>query len=324
MFSTQTNDYGPVAPGPSDHHFQSGSQGGAAGHNDSYPPGGFPQQGFQSQGQGFQSQGYQQPGGYPPVPGGMGMPKSLNVVSDWSVAFFMAACCIMLGAIIAGIDLFFSFELVDFLEMCYMFVFGGVLALMDTPCFKNMKTVSDHKLYFSKYVNLLTRVTGKGITFLFLGCSLFSNMWENLEGNGLEFLAFVLCSLPILVGIAALVIGFMKSQKLSRARQSLPQEEVNVSMIYDQYARTFPGPQGGLTQVEFNDLTVKTAGIKWEDADLKLIFNALVVNPQWRTSHNVNPGMPGGSMNNMGNMVELAKIPKQDLVAWVQGGMVWL
>lgn len=61
-----------------------------------------------------------------------------------------------LGAFIGGLCLFFSFELethrenetfssrlVDFLEMCYIFLFGGVLALMDTPCFKTMKTVRE-------------------------------------------------------------------------------------------------------------------------------------------------------------------------------------
>lgn len=228
----------------------------------------------------------------------------------------MAACSIMLGAFIGGIALFFSFELVDFLEMAYLFLFGAVLALMDTPCFKAMKTVKDHREYFSKYVHLLTRVTGKGITFLFLGCSLFSGMWDNLEGYGILFLAFVLCLLPVVVGLAALVIGFMKSQKLNRARQFMAQDDQNLNMIYDQHARTYPGPQGGLTMAEFSDLTNKLGGIKWEESDTKLIFNALVSNPAWRPS-NVNPqGYTG--------QVEMAKLPKDDLMAWVKGGMVWL
>jgi len=241
----------------------------------------------------------------------------MNVTSDWSVAFFMAAVSVMLGAFVGAICLFFSFELVDFLEMSYLFIFGGVLALMDTPCFKAMKTVKDHREYFSKYVNLLTRVTGKGITFLFLGTSLFSSMWDNLEGAGLEFLAFVLCLLPVLVGLAALVIGFIKSSKLNRARAQMVQAETDLAMIYNQYARTYPGEQGGLIMLEFNDLTNKFAGIKWEDADLKLIFNALVSNPAWRPS-NVS------AQSQYGQTVEMAKIPREDLVAWVRGGMVWL
>jgi len=259
--------------------------------------------------------GYNNPGGLPPAAGAPGGNR-LSATSDWSVGFFMAGCSIMIGAFIGGIALFFSFELVDFLEMAYLFIFGAVLAVLDTPCFKAMKTIKDHREYFSKYIHLLTRVTGKGITYLFLGCSLFSGMWDNLEGYGLLFLAFVLCILPVVVGIAALVVGFMKSQKLNKARQFMAQDDANLNMIYDQYARTFPGAHGGLTMAEFSDLTNKIGGIKWEEADTKLIFNALVSNPAWRPS-NVNPtGYTG--------QPEMAKLPKEDLLEWVKGGMVWL
>eukprot|EP00440_Ansanella_granifera_P012919 gb/GFBE01014035.1/.p1 GENE.gb/GFBE01014035.1/~~gb/GFBE01014035.1/.p1 ORF type:complete len:300 (+),score=83.93 gb/GFBE01014035.1/:1-900(+) len=275
------------------------------------PPGGYQQQGY-----GHDPYGGYAAGGMPAAAGGM-PGKGINVTSDWSVAFFLASVSIMLGATVGAVVLLFSFELVDFLEMIYLFIFGCVLAVMDTPCFKQMKTVKDHREYFSKYVNLLTRVTGKGITFLFLGCSLFSGMWENLEGGGLLFLAFVLCLLPVIVGIAALLIGFMKSQKLNRARQALAQDLANVSIIFDQYARTYPGQGGGLTMLEFSDLTNKTAGIKWEDADLKLIFMALVSNPAWRQ----NSSVAGAGF---GQQVEMAKIPKEDFMAWVNAGMVWL
>lgn len=235
---------------------------------------------------------------------------------DWSNAFFAAACSTMLGAFIGGICLFFSFELVDFLEMCYILLFGGVLALMDTPCFKTMKTVKDHREYFSKYVNILTRVTGKGIAFLFLGCALFSTMWDNLESTGLKILAFVLCMIPIIVGIAALVIGFIKSQKLNKARIVFAQEGENMAALYDQHARTYGGHHGGLTMLEFSDMTFKTMGFRWEDTDLKLIFNALVSNPAWRT--NVTNFTSYGQQH-----TDMAKIPKEDLLGWVRGGMVW-
>lgn len=178
--------------------------------------------------------------------------------------------------------------------------------------------VKDHREYFSKYVNILTRVTGKGIAFLFLGCALFSTMWDNLESSGLKFLAFVLCMIPIIVGIAALVIGFIKSQKLNKVRQVFAQEgENHMASVYDQHARTYGGPHGGLTMLEFSELTYKTIQIKWEDTDLKLIFNALVSNPAWRT--NVTNFSSYGAQQ-----VEMAKIPKEDLVAWVSGGIVWL
>ncbi|CAL1151349.1 unnamed protein product [Cladocopium goreaui] len=312
MWSTQTyNDQQPLtqpAGGPYGGGSPYDSRGGG------YPQGGYPQGGYPPQQGPYGNQG---PGG----PGGNQQSEraSKSVLNpDWSIYFFVASCSTMLGAFIGGLCLFFSFELVDFLEMCYILVFGGVLALMDTPCFKTVKTVKDHREYFSKYVNILTRVTGKGIAFLFLGCALFSTMWDNLESSGLKFLAFVLSMIPIIVGIAALVIGFIKSQKLNKVRQVFAQEgENHMASVYDQHARTYGGPHGGLTMLEFSELTYKTIQVKWEDTDLKLIFNALVSNPAWRT--NVTNFSSYGAQQ-----VEMAKIPKEDLVAWVSGGIVWL
>lgn len=65
---------------------------------------------------------------------------------------------------------------------------------------------------------------GKGIAFLFLGCALFSTMVDNLESSTLKFLAFLLCLIPVVVGVAALVIGFIKSHKLNKARSIFAQE----------------------------------------------------------------------------------------------------
>mmetsp|Transcript_57241 Transcript_57241/g.69949 ORF Transcript_57241/g.69949 Transcript_57241/m.69949 type:complete len:313 (+) Transcript_57241:78-1016(+) len=312
MWSTQTyNDQQPLTQ----------PAGGPYGGSPYDSRGGYPQGG------GYPIQGNYSPQQAPFNQGGPGgnqqqnaqTPKgAFSINPDWSIYFFVAACSTMLGAFIGGLCLFFSFELVDFLEMCYILLFGGVLALMDTPCFKTVKTVKDHREYFSKYVNILTRVTGKGIAFLFLGCSLFSTMWDNLESSGLKFLAFVLCMIPIIVGIAALVIGFIKSQKLNKVRAVFAQEgENHISAIYQQYARTYGGPQGGLTMLEFGEVTYKTVQFRWEDTDLKLIFNALVSNPAWRTNQT--------NFSSYGQQqVEMAKIPKEDLVGWVNGGIVWL
>lgn len=268
-------------------------------------------------------------GGYPQQPGNypqQGYPQQPNAAANslrqmqtttsMNLVFFAAACCVMLGSFIGGIFLFFSFELVDFLEMSYLFIFGAILAVLDTPLFRTIKAMGDLKMYIGKYINLLTRVTGKGGTFLFLGASLFSNMWYNLEGGFLIFLSVVLCLVPMGVGLTAIVIGIMKSQKLSKARRML--EMSNIEQQYDRWAQTYRQPNGGLTPAEFNSLTMDNGGFKWEDPDLKLIFNALVSNPAWRISAAAQTNA-GGRMQN-----EEPKIPKEDLLAWVKGGITLL
>lgn len=222
---------------------------------DQYPPGQYPQSGNASL-------------------------RGMQTTTSMNLVFFGAAGCVMFAACIAGIALLYSLELVDFLQMCYLFMFGAVLAVLDTPFFKTIKAMGDLKMYIGKYVNLLTRVTGKGVTFVFVGSALFSAMWDNLEGGFMLFLSVVLCAFPTAVGFIAIVIGIMKSQKLSKARKHVAMGALE--QRYDQWAQTYRGATGGLTPAEFNGLTMENGGFKWEDADLKLIFNALVSNPAWR------------------------------------------
>jgi hypothetical protein len=168
-------------------------------------------------------------------------------------------------------------------------------------------------MYIGKYISLVTRMTGKGITFLFLGSTLFCTIVNTCNAQGWKVLAFFICAVPVLAGVTAIVFGIIKSQKLSKARQHLATGALQ--QRYEQYAQTYRGPQGGLTPTEFNGLTMENGGFMWEDADLKLVFNALVKNPTWR----INPAAQQGT-----GPQEQPHIPRQDLLDWVQGGMVWL
>jgi len=242
----------------------------------------------------------------------------MQTTTSMNLVFFFAACCVMLGAAVGGLFLFVKLEWVDFLSMSYLFFFGAILAVLDTPFFKTIKAMGDVKMYIGKYINLLTRVTGKGVTFLFIGSALFCLLWDNLEGVFIRFLSVVLCLVPFVVGLAAVVIGVMKSQKLGKAQAHIKHIEGGaLEQRYNQWAQTFPGPNGGLTPLEFNNLTMDNGGFKWEDADLKLIFNALVSNPAWRIN-SVAQSSAGRAPS------EEPKIPKEDLMSWVKGGLVWL
>lgn len=293
----------------------------------SYPPqqGGYPPQGS------FAPQTQYPGASYPPAPGsynpGGGMPqqsnypagatasfKQMQTTTSMNLVFFVAACTIVAVALIDAICLLVSGELFDALELTYLVVFGAILAVLDTPFFKTIKLMGDLRMYIGKYINLVTRVTGKGVTFVFLGSTLFCTIVNTSGSQVWKVLGFFICGVPTLVGCAAIVIGIMKSQKLSKARQHLATGALQ--QRYEQYAQTHRGPQGGLTPAEFNGLTMENGGFKWEDADLKLIFNALVSNPAWR----INPAAQQGPNGRESE----PKIPREDLINWVQGGMVWL
>jgi len=209
----------------------------------------------------------------------------------------------MLGALICFFATFLS-SMVDALEMAYVFCFAGVLAVMDTPYFNRIKAVEDVRSGISKYVNFLTRLTGKGCIMLFLSSSLFATMWANLSSHFLLFLAVVLCCFAFGVGLIGVTLGVMKSQKLNKARSHLAQGVFENRYPY--HATTFRDQPGGLTPQEFNALTTENGGFKWEDADLKLICSALVIQPSWRPGTGVGTGQ--------------LRIPKEDIQTWLANG----
>jgi len=293
--------YGPQGSNP--------PQGGGFGHPGG-PPGYHQQQGGQYPPPGSQydapptnyQQPYQENASY--TSQGNKTWKDMAATGNMNDVFFAAACSIMLGAFVSGMVFLFSLKLVDFFALFYLTCFSAMLAVMDTPFFKTIKAVMDAKMYIGKYVQFVTRVTGKGVTFIFLGSMLCVTMWDNLEGGFLLFLAVVLTLFPAIVGSFAIGIGVLKSNKLDKAKRQL---------------QLYNWPNQGLSMNEFNVLTTENGGYKFQSFDLKLIFNALVSNPGWRMQANAQ-----SQQGSYASPSEEVRIPKQDLLDWSQGGYVFL
>mmetsp|Transcript_24805 Transcript_24805/g.70841 ORF Transcript_24805/g.70841 Transcript_24805/m.70841 type:complete len:366 (+) Transcript_24805:120-1217(+) len=305
---------------------QHSAYGSQTGYSGSGPPGGYAPQGaygppgggygpppsggaWGHPGGGYGPPGYGPPG-YPAGGDSMDGVKARTTTSGhMSEMFFAASMAIVVGSLVGGCALFFELQVVDFLTMSYLLCFGSLLAVLDTPVLKTIKRVADIKLYISKYVQFVTRLTGKGITLVFLGSALFLTMWDNLDGSVMKFMSVVICLFPSLVGLYGVVIGVLKSSKLDKARR---QVHMVIDQRYDHFARTYPGPSGGLTMSEFNDLTMENGGFLFDPSDLRLIFNAIVSNPAWR------------SQGTQSNAFEHLRIPKQDMWEWCRGGFVCL
>lgn len=324
--------YGPV---PSPHH--DGGYGG-------YPPqqGGYGHGGYQQDqyGQGYSQPqtnyqipqtNYQPSGSYPPQAGypgpsgqgepgdpsmkGMGKPTTMI-----GMLFFAAACCVVAAALICGFFLLLGGQFPEFLMMSYLLVFGAIMAILDTPFFKQIKALLNLQMYIGKYVNILLRVTGKGLAFVFLSCTLFSGIWNSGDEDHtfMRVLACLLCPPPFLAGVFGISVGLVKSKKLKNAQDTLKEMDMAgaLEQRLDQWAQTYRGERCAFTPLEYNKLCEDTTGIKWEDGDLKLIFDSLVSNPKWRQSM--------ATTQSSGRQYTDAKIPKEDLLDWVRGGLVFL
>lgn len=196
-----------------------------------------------------------------------------------NLIWFSAACCVMLGSLICFLYLIFALEWVDALEMAYIFFFGVILGMLDTP-FVRVVAVGTVAHAVSKYVAILHRVTGKGIAYIFLGAALWGSMSTNMDGLFLMILAGLFALYVVLVGVASLVIAIIKSRNLDIVRFNLAKQDV--TQLYNMHAKV--APQEGLTQEEFKRFTPYASGnrsIDFEPSDVKLIFNALSSHPRW-------------------------------------------
>lgn len=227
-----------------------------------------------------------------------------------TTAFFAAACLIVLNCFLGGWELIFNGSLVDWMNLCYICIAGMVLAICDTPFYPNFKFREDVKLFVCKYINILTRVTGKGATFIFLGSALLSAMWANESGGFVKFCAVIGNIFVIGLGGVTVVVGVMKSQKLLKAKTLLYNN--NFETVYDQVMRKATGgqappPGAGMTSVQFKDMCQEYGGQVFEEMDIKGIWQALSTQTAWR---------PRNQQNNQGSN-DMIKFSKEDLQAWV-------
>jgi len=217
-------------------------------------------------------------------------------IFPWTFMWFGAALCVMVGSCISAIDETFSLEWVDALEMAYLFLFGLLLAIVDTPLFTQMSFVTHIRQSCNRFIAILTRVTGKGIVYMFLGCTLWSSMWTNLEGGMLLFVAFVLGIVIFFTGIVSIILGIIKSRNLNGVREALKKDS-KVQEVYDQYARM--NHAYGLTPEEFERMSM-SFHYKFEGSDLKLVFGGISSDPT------------------------RMYISLEDMYQWVNGGMIFI
>lgn len=202
--------------------------------------------------------------------------QSASYVYPWSFMWFGAALCVMTGAIIGFVNLVISLEWVDALEMAYLFLFGLLLATIDTPLCPTFNFVNTIRQGAHRFVAVLTRMTGKGVVYMFLGCTLWSSMWSNLEGAFILLLAVILGSCIFLAGLISVFLGICKSVNLNHVRLEL-QKHQNWDQMYDTHAKTVPS--SGMTKEEFNKMAQYLRGVSFEGTDLNFVMNCLSSDP---------------------------------------------
>jgi len=245
------------------------------------PPGGQPGYGGQPDyGYGGQPGFGAPPGAYPPTgaPGPGAVYPKMATTNPMNLIWFAAACCVMIGSAISFVELLFSLEWVDALEMAYLFLFGVLLAILDTPLLNQLQGIADARTAIGKYIAVLQRVTGKGAAYVFIGCALWSSMFANVEGGFMTFIACLIGTFVVFIGVFSLAIAILKSRNLNLVRLEFRKDQSMMKQMYDMHAKM--NPASGITQEEFKKMTPYARGVSFEAPDIKLIFNALSSNPR--------------------------------------------
>jgi len=233
--------------------------------------------------------------------GGGGAPGTQHISMSagnvkMNTVWFISACCVFAGGLIGAIDLLFTaIAPLDFLSEFYLMFFGGIMFVLDAPL--HFKLILEVKQYISKYARFLTRLTGRGIWYIFLGTMTFATLWENSISY---FLAVVLGIFVFAVGAFSTVFGYVKSRKLERVRVVVADHHRNnkLSNLYNDHAKT--AKQSGLVKQEFNSMCSQVKGVTFDNDELSCIFSALVNGPR------------------------IDNLSMQDLTEWAGGKMVLL
>jgi len=183
---------------------------------------------------------------------------------SWKILFFVAACCVLAAAVISIISLIFSFTWapVSMLTQLFLLVFGLLMLVLDFPVPPNQQ-LAMIRFNIYKFLLFMTRFTGRGMWYLFLGTMVFAAMWD-LEHY--YFIGFVLSGYISVLGLVVLIFGWRLSCKLNEVRKALQLAPVQC-------------PQGGFGYEGFSELARQANQTSFTSDELVYVFNGLSFSP---------------------------------------------
>merc|ERR1712137_1069522 len=160
---------------------------------------------------------------------------------SWRVLFFVAAVDVFAGGLIAVVmniihpkAIFFTFT-----SELFLLFFGCVMLIVDggfiIPRLKENGRYLEAKDNIYKFLLFLTRFTGRGFWYMFLGSMIWAALWDQDEN---KILGFIMSLYPILLGIMAVGKGIHLSLRLNKVhRMALASKHIAEPMTGDQFKK---------------------------------------------------------------------------------------
>jgi len=178
---------------------------------------------------------------------------------QWKVLFFAAAACTIAAGIIGLVTATGEVRPTKCINQSFLIVFGVFLAIIDMPDNFTIKAFKELKDLIFKHFLFMTRFTGRGIWYLFLGCSIYTS----LDGEAFA-LAVILGVYVAGLGAFSIFHGVRKTIMLEQYRQAIK-------------GRDDPDtcPPQGWSKDDFRENAAAMQGQMWDEEMMIYVLNAL-------------------------------------------------
>mmetsp|Transcript_69621 Transcript_69621/g.148930 ORF Transcript_69621/g.148930 Transcript_69621/m.148930 type:complete len:256 (+) Transcript_69621:86-853(+) len=204
--------------------------------------------------------------------GGQGV-SGIEKTLKWKLFFFGGACVTFLTAVITIFYWIsrFAWAPATFVAEVFLLIFGILMIVLDFPIphpHKHLVAIRDNCY---KFVLFMTRFMGRGCWYLFLATMVFSALWDSGVNyfTGAAFTTYL-----VILGVCALVKGWMLSNKLQTVREAI----VSQGRSAEHYIAR---GQTGLSKEQFKAMveSVTNQSELFSSDDLDYIINALSFTP---------------------------------------------
>jgi hypothetical protein len=161
----------------------------------------------------------------------------------------------------ADLVLTFRWAPVSFTTQGFLLFFGTLMFVLDFPFSHNSHTMTSIQIHLYKFMLFMTRFTGRGLWYTFLGSMIFVALFDLKISS---FFGVLLGGFVSVLGIVTTGYGVLLSRKLNSVRQAV-------------LANGFPQecPSQGFSKQDFRDLAQRVNQTDFTDDELDYITNGL-------------------------------------------------
>jgi len=187
---------------------------------------------------------------------------------SWKLLFFAASCCVLAAAIISMVDLVLTFRWapVSFTAQGFLLLFGILMFVLDFPVSHNSYTITSLQCHIYKFMLFLTRFTGRGLWYTFLGGMVFVALFDLKVSS---FFGVLLGGFVGVLGVVTTCYGVALSRKLNSVRQAILKSDC-----------PYECPTQGLSKQDFRELARQANQTDFTDDELDYVINGLSFSAQ--------------------------------------------